>query len=100
MRHGYERWRSGEVIDISRGGLRCSSTYEFSTGDTVYFLLSLDNDESISVDATAIHTQNGDNGDFETGFAFTRFYDGSEAVLHAYMDADDDLAGCRDENEA
>lgn len=97
MRHGYERWRSGEVVDISRGGLRCTSEYEFSPGDTVFFLLTLEGDLRVGVDATAMHVQKADDQIFETGFSFTRFYDGSEAVLSSFIEQADGLAGCRDE---
>lgn len=97
MRHGYERWRSADIVDISRGGIRCASEYEFSPGDTVYFLLSLDTDQKISADATAIHTRKAGDREYETGFSFTRFYDSSEAILNAYIDETDGLEGCRDD---
>ncbi|MFP4510509.1 MAG: PilZ domain-containing protein [Spirochaetota bacterium] len=98
MRHGYERWRTGEVVDISCGGLRCTSSYQFSPGDTVFFLLDLDGNASIRVDATAMHVQEVEDQVFETGFSFTRFYDGSQPVLSEFIEQTDGIdGGCRDE---
>ena len=65
----------------------------------VFFLLNFDNGRSVSADATAMHIRPGAEGEFETGFAFTRFYDGSELVVNAYIDKADNLSGWRDESE-
>lgn len=85
LRFGEERWRIGYGSDLSEKGLRCRSPHQFSPGDSIYLLLSVGDHEQVTVEAVAIHSRPVGDGEYETGFAFTRFLENSKQTLMQYL---------------
>lgn len=84
MGFGKERWVHARGIDISRNGFRGVLSEEIDSGSSMFVLFRI-HEQSVKLEAVAVHVAKTEDGAFEAGFHFTSVDPDAQAAIDEYI---------------
>ncbi len=88
LSYAHEDFIDAEMVNISIGGILCSTESAVSEHERIFFMFDVPVDQTLStvkVEGTIIHLQEQDGKTF-FGVMFTDFFPGSKELLQKYLD--------------